>query len=62
MTNRLAQKINALMKKNILSKSEGLHLLALDQDPWEQARGIFKNQKIDAVKYQKKIRKEFALK
>lgn len=27
-------------------------------DPWEEVRGILKNKKVDAVKYQRKIRKE----
>jgi len=28
-------------------------------DSWEEVRGILKNKKVDAIKYQRKIRKEW---
>lgn len=32
--------------------------MAMEKDPWEETRGILKPYKINALRYQKKMRKE----
>lgn len=62
MTTALKEKLNKI------AKEAGIKVKTLDRierlineatDPWEEARGILKHKKIDPLKYQKKIRREW---
>lgn len=58
----LKEKINNLVKKKGINIEELKELLITLSDPWEDVRGILKHKKIDALKYQKKIRREWGRK
>ncbi len=59
MTTQLKEKLNNLIKERGLTMEKLKKLLMIMNDPWEEVKGILKNRKIDAVKYQKKIRQEW---
>lgn len=59
MAIQLEEKLNKLLKEKRLSIDELKKLLTTLGDPWEEIRGILKNKKIDALKYQRKIRREW---
>lgn len=51
--------IAKLLKEKKISIGQLKDLLTTINDPWEEAKGILKNKKIDSLKYQKKIRREW---
>ena len=59
MTIQLKEKLNKLAGEKGITKKELKELLIKISDPWEEARGILKSKKINAVKYQKKMRREW---
>lgn len=59
MAVQLKEKLNNLIKEKGLTVEKLKKLLMIMTDPWEEVKGILKNRKIDAVKYQKKIRQEW---
>ncbi|MBA3046761.1 hypothetical protein KKC83_05610 [Patescibacteria group bacterium] len=58
MNTQLKTKLNRLVGAKVLDIEELKKLVIKISDPWEEVRGILKNKKVDAVKYQRKIRKE----
>lgn len=59
MTTQLKEKLNNLIEEKGLTMEKLKKLLRFMNDPWEEVKGILKNRKVDAVKYQKKIRQEW---
>jgi hypothetical protein len=59
MATQLREKLNDLLIQKKLSKNELKKILTVLSDPWEDARGILRDKKVDAVKYQKETRKEW---
>ena len=62
MTTATKEKLNQLAKEagfgsETLQQIESL--LSKATDPWEEAKGILRHKKIDALKYQKKVRREW---
>jgi len=59
MSVQLTEKLNKLLKEKKLSIDELKGLLTTINDPWEEIRGILKNKKINPLKYQRKMRREW---
>ena len=62
MTTVIKEKLNQLAKEvglNPKTLKQIENLLTRATDPWEEAKGILKHKKIDALEYQKKIRREW---
>lgn len=62
MTTAIKEKLNQLAKEvglNPKTLRQIENLLTKATDPWEEAKGILKHKKIDALEYQKKIRREW---
>ena len=58
MANQVSEKLNNLIKERGLTVEGLKEILTQVNDPWERARGILKNKKVDVLKYQKKMRRE----
>ena len=62
MTTVIKEKLNRLAKEvglNPKTLRQIENLLTRATDPWEEAKGILKHKKIDALAYQKKVRREW---
>ena len=62
MTTAIKEKLNQLAKESGLNPKtlkQVENLLIRTNDPWEEAKGILRHKKIDALKYQKKVRREW---
>lgn len=59
MTVHLQEKLNTLVKERKLPSRLVDDILKEIHDPWMEAQGLLKNKKINPVRYQKKIRKEW---
>ena len=59
MTTQLKEKLNTLIKEERLTAEEIKELARMLSDPWEEARGILKYKKLNALKCQRNLRREW---
>jgi hypothetical protein len=59
MTTLLKEKLHTLRREKRITPTQLRRLLTVVQDPWEAVRGILRGKKIDPIRYQKKMRREW---
>ncbi len=59
MVTLVREQIEELVRDKKISSKEMLKLIQNISDPWEQAKGLLKHKKINAVVCQRKLRKEW---
>lgn len=59
MTTKLAEKVDMLMKKKILTKSEYREIRRITRDPWEDVKGLLSGKHVNSVELQQTLRKEW---